>query len=429
MSLPIQLHIKKDDLLAQIELLTTNEDYLTVLDSCNMPSACNLKQYELMAAWGAKSVFTPLTKDIFGEFKKWRSLHSDWAFGLFSYDLKNNIEKLSSKGPSYTNCPPIAFFIPQHVITIDTNGDCLLFSDVLNSEDFEKKAYPEPPSKLFDNYVKIESRTSKENYISDIIKIKEMIAEGEVYELNYCQEFYCQPAQLINPYGLYKSLIKKNPSPFSAFFKFESHYMLSSSPERFLLHQDSILTSQPIKGTAKRQKSDREELAKTKLFNSEKDRAENVMIVDLVRNDLSRSCLPGTVKLKELFGIYTYPFVYQMISTIEGQMHPANDALDALKNCFPMGSMTGAPKIAAMKIIDQIEKSSRGWYSGAMGYIDPKGNFDFNVAIRSYFYNQKTDYLSVWAGGAITYDSDAESEYKESLLKAKVLIEQIRKAE
>ena len=151
------------------------------------------------------------------------------------------------------------------------------------------------------------------------------------------------------------------------------------------------------------------------------------MIVDLVRNDLSRSCVPGTVQVKELFGIYTYPFVHQMISTIQGQKHAYIDPLDALKNCFPMGSMTGAPKIAAMKIIDQMELASRGWYSGAMGYFDPHGNFDFNVAIRSYFYNKQTDYLSVWAGGAITFDSDEESEFNESLLKAKVLLELIEK--
>lgn len=427
MTPPIELHIDKATLLKQIEFITKDEEFVAILDSCSMDSACNLKKYELLIGWGCKSVFEAKSEAVFSEFKDWRKQHNDWTLGVFSYELKNNIELLSSKGPDYIKMPAIAFFVPEHVITIDEIGKCELYSNSITGINYNSEQEQKEPKALFKKKVKIKSRTAKPSYIADIKKIKDSIANGDVYELNYCQEFYCQPANLLKPYGLYQALIESNPSPFSAYLKFKHNYIISSSPERFLMHQDSHLVSQPIKGTAKRQINQEDEKDKINLLNSEKDRAENVMIVDLVRNDLSRSCLPGTVKVKELFGIYTYPFVHQMISTVQGQKKTDIDAIDALKFCFPMGSMTGAPKIAAMKIIDSLESSSRGWYSGALGYIEPNGNFDFNVAIRSYFYNQQLDYLSIWAGGAITFDSDAESEYEESLLKANALLELLQK--
>ncbi|RYG18379.1 MAG: anthranilate synthase component I family protein, partial [Chitinophagaceae bacterium] len=212
-------------------------------------------------------------------------------------------------------------------------------------------------------------------------------------------------------------------SPFSGFLKIKDKYILSATPERFLSKGGNVLTSQPIKGTAKRSANNIEDSnIKENLKNSKKDQAENVMIVDLVRNDLTKSAVKGTVKVDELFGIYTFPQVHQMISSISCELAPDVHLIDAIKNTFPMGSMTGAPKLKAMQLIDKFERSKRGAYSGSFGYITPNGDFDFNVVIRSILYNQATKYLSFQVGGAITYQSDAEQEYEECLLKASAIM-------
>ena len=199
--------------------------------------------------------------------------------------------------------------------------------------------------------------------------------------------------------------------------------MLCGSPERFLRKKGRQLISQPIKGTIRRGVTQQEdEVLRQQLHQSLKDRAENVMIVDLVRNDLARSCQAGTVRVPELFGTYPFRQVWQMISTVTGQQHEQVDWLAAIKNAFPMGSMTGAPKVMSMQLIEKYEKSRRGLYSGAVGYITPNRDFDFNVVIRSILYNQIRQYLSFQVGGAIVYDSDPEQEYQECLLKAKGML-------
>ena len=239
--------------------------------------------------------------------------------------------------------------------------------------------------------------------------------------MNFCQEFYAENCGIL-PSEVFLRLNELSLAPYACFYKWNERYLLCASPERFMKKIGKTIISQPIKGTIKRGKTHKEDQKlKEQLLNSEKDRAENVMIVDSVRNDFARSCKAGTVKVEELFGIYSFQQVHQMISTIKGTLKPDCHFIDAIKNTFPMGSMTGAPKVITMETIEQYEHTKRGLYSGAVGYITPDGDFDFNVVIRSILYNNLTNYLSFQVGGAIVYDSDPESEYEECLLKAKAM--------
>jgi para-aminobenzoate synthetase component 1 len=223
---------------------------------------------------------------------------------------------------------------------------------------------------------------------------------------------------------MFAKLNKVSPNPFASFFKLNDKYVMCASPERFLAKRGDKLMSQPIKGTIKRGETVAEdELNKQQLKNNTKELQENVMIVDLVRNDLTRSAKHGTVKTKELFGIYSFKHLHQMISTVICEIAEGLSAVQAIKNSFPMGSMTGAPKINAMLLMEQYERSKRGIYSGAIGYFSPDGDFDFNVVIRTLLYNETNRYLSFHAGSAITYYADAEKEYEECLLKAKAILE------
>jgi para-aminobenzoate synthetase component 1 len=266
----------------------------------------------------------------------------------------------------------------------------------------------------------------KDSYLEKVEKLRKSISLGDIYEVTFCQEFFAEQAA-INPYQVYQNLKDVSPTPFSGFFKLTDKYILSASPERFLCKRKNQLFSQPIKGTAKRS-SDPEEDEKIRLglLNSTKEQAENVMIVDLVRNDLTKSAVKGSVKVEELFGIYTFPQVHQMISTISCTVDPLIHPVEALKNTFPVGSMTGAPKVRAMELIEETECSRRGIYSGSFGYFEPDGDFDFNVVIRSILYNESSKYLSFQVGGAITYASSAEAEYEECLLKASAIVKTLK---
>ncbi len=254
-------------------------------------------------------------------------------------------------------------------------------------------------------------------------RIREHILDGDVYELNYCIEFFAKKAR-IDPLVVYEKLASRSPMPFSVFGRVHDCYMMGASPERFLKKTGTQLLSQPIKGTIRRGKDTAEDEQLKKLLQTdEKERAENMMIVDLVRNDLARSAVTGSVKVEEMFGIYTFAQLHQMISSVSAQLRPEVPFTEAIKHAFPAGSMTGAPKIKAMELIDQYEDVKRGLYSGAIGYITPEGDFDFNVVIRSILYNAATAYLSFQVGSAITYDAVGEKEYEECLLKAKAMWE------
>jgi para-aminobenzoate synthetase component 1 len=251
----------------------------------------------------------------------------------------------------------------------------------------------------------------------------EHIYRGDIYEANFCQEFYIKNTQ-INPLETYWKLNSISKPPFATFIKLNDKYLLSASPERYLKKTGTKIISQPIKGTAKRSKDSVEDKRlKEQLAIDEKERSENIMIVDLVRNDLSKTAKKGTVKVVELCQVYTFPQVHQMISTISSEIEETEHPVHVLESTFPMGSMTGAPKISAMKIIETLEETKRGVYSGAVGYFTPDSNFDFNVVIRSILYNHSQQYVSFSVGSAITAKSNPLKEYEECLIKAKAMRE------
>lgn len=343
-----------------------------------------------------------------------------WVGG-FSYDLKNEIAFHKEKKPATIHSPALEFFRPHTLIFFQNDG-IEIHSEkdpeavMLELQDMEIK-----PSKA--TRFAISCSTSEEEYLNTCRKIKNDIVEGEYYEMNYCIEFQAGNAE-IDPIEKYFALNDLSPMPFSCLCKFGSRFVICASPERFLKRNGDKLISQPIKGTIRRGVDEKEDLQlKTLLRNSEKEIAENMMIVDLVRNDLSKSSVSGSVQVEEFFGIYTFKQVHQMISTITSTATRDIDNTEIIRNAFPMGSMTGAPKIRVMQAIEELENSHRGTYSGAIGYFKPGGDFDFNVVIRSIIYDEKNKKLSFHVGSAITYDAIPESEYEECLLKAKSMIQ------
>lgn len=352
---------------------------------------------------------------------------NNWKIGFVSYDYKNNIEQLTSKGIDDIRFPEEFFFTPELIIEFSElelkisynnqvyNKTALIhLLNNLNLQQLEDKQVAS---------IKILPRTTKEEYTRNVSRLKEHIQQGDIYEVNYCQEFYAHLVQ-INPIDTYFKLNKKSPTPFSCFVKFNDKYLLCASPERFMSKTGNKLISQPIKGTIKRGATILEdEVLKHQLKNDPKERSENIMIVDLVRNDLAKIARRNSVKVDELCEIYTFPQVHQMISTISAELKKEVDFKQIIHALFPMGSMTGAPKIRAMELIEQYETSKRGLYSGTVGFIKPNGDFDFNVVIRSILYNASSKNLSYFVGGAITSLSVPEKEYEECLLKAKAINE------
>lgn len=342
--------------------------------------------------------------------------------GYFGYDLKNSIEDLQSNNTDHTQFPDLHFFVPQHLLFFQNES-----VEILSLE--PEKIYQEILSYQnqksiegdVNDFIKLRQRIDKDHYLDKVEKIKQHLVEGDIYELNLCVEFFAEHVS-IDPVQAFVRLSELSPAPFSAFLKNEDKYLISASPERFLKKEGKKLLSQPIKGTARRAEDlVTDEKIKDDLRYSEKERSENMMIVDLMRNDLAKSSIPGSVKVEEMFGIYSFPQVHQMISTISSTIRDEVHPIDAIKNAFPMGSMTGAPKIRAMELIEKYEESKRGLFSGAVGFITPEGDFDLNVVIRSLLYNSTSKYLSFHTGSAITYDSDPEKEYEECLLKGKAI--------
>jgi para-aminobenzoate synthetase component I len=350
-----------------------------------------------------------------------------WIFGYLSYDAKNEIEKLKSNNFDRLDFPILHFVVPETVIVFNDGyriyNQC---SKEFSFPDFEAYFEKEQNDTQKTSNVQPKARITKQGYIEKINKIKEHIQYGDVYELTFCQEFFAEDA-IINPAEVYEKLNKISPAPFSCYYRSGQHHLMSSSPERFLCKTGKKIYSQPIKGTIRRSENATEDdILKQQLLGSEKERTENVMIVDLVRNDLSRIAKRGSIKVEELFGVYSFSTVHQMISTICCELKEEKSFTDIIKATFPMGSMTGAPKVKALELIEQYEETKRGLFSGTIGYIDPVGNFDFNVVIRSILYNAEKKYASIQTGGAITIGSDAEKEYEESLLKAQALIEALK---
>lgn len=349
-------------------------------------------------------------------------------FGFISYDYKNKLENLTSNNTDNSCFAEHHFFTPQLLFIFENNHTQLLYNaHYYSTSSLNKLVEKIIAQPIFNNEKKqnivVKNKITKADYIKKVKALKKHIQLGDAYEVNFCQEFFAKNTQ-INPIDYYFLLNKKSPTPFSCFVKHKNNYLLCASPERFIKKTGNSILSQPIKGTIKRGKNQLEdEQLKKELLNNPKERSENIMIVDLVRNDLSKIAKKNSVKVDELCGIYTFPQVHQMISTISAELKENTSFEQVIKALFPMGSMTGAPKISAMQLIEKYETTKRGIYSGTVGYIDSASNFDFNVVIRSITYNKKTNYLSFLVGGAITALSNAESEYEECLLKAKAMLE------
>lgn len=402
----------------EVVFLNSNSDY---------NSSQKYADYEFILAVDA---FTSIKTDYFNAFQdlnQYQKQTQDWLFGYLTYDLKNTTEKLESNNDDFLEFPDLFFFQPKKLF-LYKNGilemHYLRFCDDEIESDFEEinKITSNNESDVNET-LNIQAKITKPDYID---KIEQTIADiqlGSIYEANFCMEFFSDNAK-IDPIATYQNLNKISNPPFSVFFKNNLHFALSASPERYLKKIENKLISQPIKGTSKRfVDKDLDEKSKTDLQNNPKERSENIMIVDLVRNDLSKTAKKGSVQVEELCAVYSYQQVHHLVSTITSEMVENLSPIEAIQSTFPMGSMTGAPKIAAMQIMEDLEETKRGLYSGSIGYFTPTGDFDFNVVIRSILYNQKNKYLSFSVGSAITALSEPENEYLECFLKAKALFQ------
>jgi len=408
------------------QLLSWSQQFreIAFLDSNSYP-----QEYSSFDCVLAVDAFTSLKTDFhnaFDDLNQYQQTTKDWLFGYLSYDLKNDVEDLKSANFDGLEFPDLFFFQPKKIFLLKENQleiQYLLLCDDEIEEDFEEILNMHSEPFVILSEVKVQQRISKDLYVEKVQKMLDHIRKGDLYEANFCMEFFAENA-VINPLEKFHKLNEISQAPFSVFFKNYKNYLLSASPERYLKKVGDKIISQPIKGTSKRS-SEPEEDQKSKDFleNDAKERAENIMITDLVRNDLSHTAQKGSVEVTELCKIYSFLQVHQMISTIKSKLDAQYSPVDVLKTTFPMGSMTGAPKISVMKIIENLEETKRGLYSGAVGYFTPEGNFDFNVVIRSILYNQEKKYVSFSVGSAITSLSDPEKEYEECLLKAKAMHE------
>ena len=389
------------------------------------------QKYSSYDAVLAVDAFTSIKTDYenaFQDLYQYQSQTKDWLFGYLSYDLKNDTEDLHSNNFDGLHCPDLFFFQPKKLFLINENQVEIQYLRMCDDEietDFEEiistTSITHHPSSI-----SIKQRISKENYLSKVSKMLEHIHRGDIYEANFCMEFYAENAQ-IEPLEIYQKLNAISEPPFAVYFKNNFQYLLSASPERYLRKEGLKVISQPIKGTARRSFDlEQDEQLKFDLSQNEKERSENIMIVDLVRNDLSHTATKGSVQVEELCQIYTFKQVHQMISSIVSEVENTTSPIEILRTTFPMGSMTGAPKISAMQIIEALEETKRGLYSGAVGYFTPTGDFDFNVVIRSILYNAKNQYLSFSVGSAITSQAIPKMEYEECLLKAKAMFEVLK---
>ncbi|MFZ4058783.1 MAG: anthranilate synthase component I family protein [Ferruginibacter sp.] len=375
--------------------------------------------FECLLAVGCKRSLTAASGNALSQLQAFYKENPSWLFGHLGYDLKNETAHLSSSNPDKIEFPDLFFFEPEILIQLTANTVIFhgvdapeqLYHTILSMPDTIE---PNAPYAL-----NIQSRFSKDAYIKTIHQLQAHILRGDCYEINFCQEFFAANAK-VNPIVLYHRLTTISPNPFAALYRLNDCYCVCASPERYIQIKGNQIISQPIKGTAKRNLKNIEidELHKSTLLHSEKERSENVMVVDLVRNDLSRCCEEGSVHVEELFGIYSFPQVHQMISTVKGTLAANKNWVDAIQVSFPMGSMTGAPKKRVLELIEQYEQTKRGIFSGSIGYCTPYGDVDFNVIIRSILYNATKQYLSFQTGSAITYYADAEMEYEECLMKA-----------
>ncbi|MHA7941492.1 anthranilate synthase component I family protein [Formosa sp. 3Alg 14/1] len=376
----------------------------------------------------AVDAFTSIQTDYieaFDKLQEYQESTKDWIFGYLTYDVKNGLEQLESSNYDGLEFSDLFFFQPKKLFLLKGNQVEIKYLNMVDDElesDFEIiNSFQIYETVSESSAIKIKLRIHKDAYFEKVNAMLDHIHRGDIYEANFCQEFYAENAK-INPLETYLNLNAVSRPPFATFLKQNDKFLMSASPERYIKKEGCTIISQPIKGTAKRSVDEVEDQQlKHDLEHNEKERAENIMIVDLVRNDLSKTAIKSSVVVEELCKVYTFPQVHQMISTVTSKISEDTKPVDVLKTTFPMGSMTGAPKLSAMKIIETLEESKRGLYSGTVGYFTPDGDFDFNVIIRSILYNQSKKYVSYSVGGAITSKSNPVNEYEECLLKAKAM--------
>lgn len=379
--------------------------------------------FECLTAVGLLKIFRE-ENNFFESLTSFINSTDDWIFGHFNYDIKNKFEETFSANSDNANFSDCFLFVPEIVLQLKEHSLIIAVTE----KDDANTIYSEIIEQLASNIsictndVNIKPKISRNEYLNVVSKLQKHINRGDCYVINFCQEFFATVN--IEPVSIYTQLNTISPNPFSAYYRVNDNYLMCASPERYIKKEGDKIISQPIKGTSARNHTDTKTDYRNKieLFESTKDRSENVMVVDLVRNDISKVCEEGSVVVDELFGIYSFPTVHQMISTVSGKLKPNIGLTDVLKATFPMGSMTGAPKKKVMDLTEKYESSKRGIYSGAVGYISPGKNFDFNVVIRSLVYNKATSYLSFFTGSAITSYSKPENEYDECLLKGEAIM-------
>jgi para-aminobenzoate synthetase component 1 len=384
--------------------------------------------FECLLAVGAVDSCESRSGQAFAKLKMWARDRREWLFGHFAYDLVAETEPgavQSAQKPDPVGFPDLFFFLPETLIELSPTairigrfqGDGeAIWRQIMN---IQADTLPAPGKADKARNPPFLARFTSREYRERVVELQRHILRGDCYEINFCQEFYSQPAEL-DPLDGWWSLSQASPNPFACFYRLNNRFLLCASPERYLKKTGNRIFSQPIKGTSARypDRPAADSASALELFRSAKDRSENVMIVDLVRNDLSKICLSGSVRVEELYGIYPFPQVFQMISTVSGTLPADLHWTEAIRETFPMGSMTGAPKHRVVALIDKYERSRRGIFSGAVGYVTPQGDFDFNVVIRSLLYNQDSRYLSYQVGSGITFYSNPEAEYEECLIKA-----------
>jgi para-aminobenzoate synthetase component 1 len=380
----------------------------------------NQQNIEWIIGWGKMDEFilSPNHSEEFSNLDQWINLHKDWKMGYINYDLKNTLEsnlELKEKDGLKSNL--IHFFVPEIVFIAKNNQIEAYHLSTTPIPNFEKSSHSESLSSL-----QFKIQTNKEKYIKNIESIQSKIIEGDFYEMNYCIEWQSE-SLFQHPSQAYQGLQEKMKAPFSCYFQLDNLHLLCNSPERFLKKSGNKIISQPIKGTQPRNQQSEIDLENKNLLKSEKDLTENIMIVDLVRNDLSKIAQKGSVKVSELAETYTFNQLHQLVSTIECEIDKDISFTDILKATFPMGSMTGVPKISMLNYAENLETFHRDIYSGTVGYITPEGDFDFNVVIRSLMHFPLHNKSYIRAGGAITIDSDPIKEWEECHLKAQKLLQ------
>ncbi|MGX5818646.1 anthranilate synthase component I family protein [Chitinophaga lutea] len=383
------------------------------------------RRAEAILAAGATEVLECPAGNAFAALRDFHARQPGWLFGHLAYDLKNETEKLTSSHPDGTGFPDLRFFRPEFLLRLQNDEVSIAATNLTEAD--ARRIYGEIAEETFSSATPqtmppLKARLSRSEYIASVKALQEHIRKGDCYEVNFCREQFAN-MKLEDPLAIFLRLNALSPAPFAAYYKTGPQYLLCSSPERFLQKKGDVLISQPIKGTVRRSADATEDAAlRESLYQSPKERSENVMVVDLVRNDLARTAVQGSVHVDELFGIYAFPQVYHMISTVSSRLDARFHFSDAIRHAFPMGSMTGAPKLRVMQLIEQYERSRRGLFSGAVGYITPEGDFDFNVVIRSILYNADAACVSFQTGSAITFYADPEKEFEECQLKARALV-------